>query len=62
MQQRLVRLSKVNSLSGFPFRKSTLYKWVTLRKHPSIFVKIGGARFVDLNALDQLIESGRGAK
>ena len=60
MEQRLVRLSKVNELPNFPFKKATLYKWVTQRKHLGIFVKIAGARFVDLNALDQLVESGRG--
>jgi len=30
-----------------------------LRKHASLFVKLGGALLVDLDVLDEIIESGR---
>jgi hypothetical protein len=52
----LVRVSKAGSL---PLCRSTLYKWRHLRKHPQLFVKIGGALFVDLQELDRIIEAGR---
>jgi hypothetical protein len=56
MKNNLIRLSKADSL---PLRKSTLYKWKHLRKYPQLFVKLGGALFVDLNVLDEIIEAGR---
>ncbi len=56
METNLVRLSKADNL---PLRKSTLYKWKHLHKFPELFVKLGGALFVDLKALDELIEAGR---
>lgn len=55
-KNNLVRLSKAGSL---PLCKSTLYKWKHLKKHPQMFVKIGGALFVDLDVLDRIIEAGR---
>ncbi len=57
MEINLVRLSKANNL---PLKKSTLYKWKHLHKFPELFVKLGGALFVDLNVLDKIIEMGRG--
>jgi hypothetical protein len=56
MKSNLVRISEGNSL---PLKKSTLYKWKHLGKHPRLFVKLGGALFVDLDVLDELIEAGR---
>jgi len=56
VDNNLCRISKADDL---PFKKSTFYKWVHLRKNPQIFVKIGGALFVDLKALEELIEAGR---
>jgi hypothetical protein len=56
MKNNLIRLSKADSL---PLCKSTLYKWKHLGKFPQLFVKLGGALFVDLNALDEIIEAGR---
>jgi hypothetical protein len=52
----LCRIAKAN---GLPFQKSTLYKWAHLKKFPQLFVKIGGALFVDLKALADLIEAKR---
>jgi hypothetical protein len=60
--KNLIRLSKINETPGFPLRAATLYKWRTLRKHPKLFVQLGGAVFVDMAVLDQIIEAGRGAK
>ncbi|MCD6475550.1 MAG: hypothetical protein J7K85_04700 [Anaerolineaceae bacterium] len=55
----LIRVSKAKDL---PLTKSTLYKWKHLKKYPEIFVKIGGALFVDTEALQKVIEEGRQAK
>ena len=56
LENNLCRIAQADDL---PFKKSTFYKWVHLGKHPQIFVKIGGAVFVDLNSLAELIEAGR---
>jgi hypothetical protein len=56
----LVRISKIKDLPFFPLRPSTLYKWRTTRKHPELFVTLGGCVFVDMNKLDELIERSRG--
>jgi hypothetical protein len=57
MWNKLVRLSKADFL---PFKRSTLYKWKHMGKYPKLFVKIGGAVFVDLDYLEKIIEMGRG--
>ena len=56
MENNLCRIAKA---TGLPFQKSTLYKWAHLGKYPEIFVKVSGALFVDLQALDALMEAGR---
>lgn len=56
MKNNLIRLAKADSL---PLCKSTFYKWKHLGKFPQLFVKLGGALFVDLNVLDEIIEAGR---
>jgi len=55
----LIRLSKVDEQPGFPLKASTLYKWKHTRKHPQIFVKLGGALFVDMDQLAKLVENSR---
>ena len=45
MENRLVRLSKADFLL---LKISTLYKWRHLNNYPELFVKLGGAVFVDL--------------
>ncbi len=62
MNKNLVRISKINSLPNFPIRAATAYKWRTLRKHPDLFIELGGAVFMDLDRLDRLLEAGRGRK
>ncbi len=64
MTNNLLRVSKVNDTPGFPLRASTLYKWIHTRKHPELFVRLGGAVFVNLTKLDAFISNGgtRGAK
>lgn len=57
--RNLLRVSEVNSTPNFPLRASTLYKWKHVKKYPGLFVKLGGALFVDLDALDKIIEKGR---
>ncbi len=56
MKNNLVRLAQADSL---PLRKSTLYKWKHLGKFPQLFIKLGGALFIDLNALEEIIEASR---
>jgi hypothetical protein len=58
--ENLIRVSKVRPYS-LPVAKATLYKWKHTRKFPKLFVKLGGALFVDVNALQEIIEAGRGA-
>ena len=56
--KNLVRLSK--AIPGtLSLAKATLYKWKHLGKFPQLFVKLGGALFVDLNELQKIIEAGR---
>jgi hypothetical protein len=55
----LIRLSKA-APGTLPLTKSTLYKWKHLGKFPKMFVKLGGALFVDLDKLQEIIEAGRG--
>jgi hypothetical protein len=57
MENKLVRLSKADFL---PLKISTLYKWRHMNKYPELFVKLGGAVFVDLNYLEKIIEMSRG--
>jgi hypothetical protein len=54
----LLRVSKANETPGFPLRCSTLYKWIHVRKHPELFVRLGGAVFVNLDKLDAIIAKG----
>jgi len=54
----LLRVSKVNDTPGFPLKASTLYKWIHTKKHPELFVRLGGAVFVNLTKLDALVSSG----
>jgi hypothetical protein len=41
------------------FSRATLYKWKHLHKHPRLFVKIGGAVFIDKAVLAEIAEAGR---
>lgn len=52
----LVRVSQAN---GLPFKKQTFYKWFHLGKYPEIFVKFGGALFIDVDRLTQAIDKSR---
>lgn len=52
----LVRVSKADNL---PFKPQTFYKWFHLKKYPEIFVKFGGALFVDTDRLAQAIDKSR---
>jgi hypothetical protein len=56
MNTNLLRVSKA---VGLPVVKSTLYKWRHINRFPGLFVKLSGALFVDLDALNRVIESGR---
>lgn len=56
--QNLVRVSKADDL---PFKKQTFYKWFHQKKHLEIFVKFGGALFVDRDRLAQAIDKSRPA-
>ena len=53
-----VRVSK-SEKSNLPLRPSTLYKWHHTKKHPEIFVKIGGSLFVDQDRFFELARAGK---
>ena len=57
---RLVQVSKIKD-GELPFTRTTFYKWHHTKKHPEMFVKFGGGLFIDLDALDRVIEAGRQA-
>ena len=58
----LIRLSKINELPPEKrlFAKSSYYKMHHLRRYPRLFVKVGGALFIDLHVLKEIAEAGRG--
>ncbi len=56
---RYIRVSKIEEIEGFPFKKSTLYKWRHCQKYPEIFVQLGRSLFIDLEKFWELIESHR---
>jgi hypothetical protein len=58
--QNLIRLSHIKN-GQLPVAKATLYKWRHLRKYPDLFVRLGGAVFLDTEFLERLIEAGRGS-
>jgi hypothetical protein len=58
--QNLRRISKIAPADGVPVKQQTLYKWWHIKKYPTIFVKLGGALFVDLDELAAVIEKHRG--
>ncbi|MFZ2088926.1 MAG: hypothetical protein WAU47_10145 [Desulfobaccales bacterium] len=55
--QHLIRVSKANE-AKLPIRASTMYKWHSVGLHKEIFRKFSGLLFVDIKALEALIESG----
>lgn len=61
MGTNLIRLSKVTP-GRVPVAKSTLYKMRTTKRYPELFIKFGGAVFIDLDELDKILEAGRGKK
>jgi len=54
--QKWVRISKSKGLS--PISISKLYHWSSTGQNPEIFSRIGGGVFVNLEAIDRLLESG----
>jgi hypothetical protein len=57
--KRLVRLSKINATPNFPIRAATAYKWRHVKRFPGLFIKLGGACFIDVDKLNELLERGR---
>ncbi len=56
---KYVRVSKVEEMEGFPFKKSTHYKWHHCKKYPEIFLQLGRSLFIDIEKFWKLIESHR---
>lgn len=54
----LLRVSKANETPGFPLRSSTLYKWLHTKRNPELFVRLGGAVYVNLDKLDAIVAKG----
>ena len=47
---RLIRLTDSDLKSnGIPFKKNTLYAWHSKGKYKTMFVKIGGSVFLDVD-------------
>ena len=59
MFNKLMRVSKITDDGTVPFAPATLYKWNHLNKFPGLFVKIGGALFLDLEELAKIVEANR---
>ena len=59
MKGNFVRVSQAKDLIVKP---ATLYKWRHLGKYPQLFSQVGVMLFVDLDALDALVEGGRGQR
>jgi hypothetical protein len=58
--RNLIRVSEIRNLpEPFPWKPSTCYKLKHLKRYPGLFLKLGGALFVDLNVLRDLLEEGR---
>jgi hypothetical protein len=57
--KNLRRVSRAKADPPLPFSASWFYKNHHLGNHPEIFVKIGGALFIDLDKFAELVESGR---
>lgn len=56
-----MNLVRVRRAKGqLPLASATFYKWHHVKKYPEIFIKIGGALFVDLDRLEKILEAGRG--
>lgn len=56
--QNLVRVSKAKE-AGLPFATQTYFKWRHLGRFPEMFIKFGGALFIDLDVHKRLMEAGR---
>ena len=56
--KNLVRIARANE-HGLPLKRSTLYKWLHIKKYPQMFIKLGGAVFVDLDKMNEILEAGR---
>ena len=56
--KNLIRVSKAQE-ANLPFAIQTFYKWRHLGKFPEIFIKFGGALFLDLDALERALEANR---
>ena len=52
-------LVRVSAWTDPMFSRSSLYKWRHTRKFPGLFVKIGGALYVDRAKLAEIVEAGR---
>lgn len=50
----IVRIPDVEKY--LPLKKATFYKWKAEGMHPEIFIKIGGALFVDIDAFWKMVK------
>ncbi|GEM_PF-745054 len=55
---KLLRLSKASE-NELHFAKRTFYKWHHLQRYPELFVTMGRTVFIDMEALDGILEGGR---
>jgi hypothetical protein len=57
LQSHWVKVSKSAPL--LPISTSLIYKWKHRGQHLEIFSKIGGNLFIDVAAVERLLEAGR---
>ena len=54
----LLRVAHASRTPNHPLKSSTYYKWIHTGKHPELFVRLGGAVYVNLDKLDEIIRLG----
>jgi hypothetical protein len=55
----LLRVSRISPADNLPFARQTFYKLHHTGRFPGIFIKLGGGLFIDLDALQRVMEAGR---
>jgi hypothetical protein len=53
---------RVSQATNLPFKKQTFYQLFHFKKFPEIFIKFAGALFIDLDALQRVMEEGRAGR
>jgi hypothetical protein len=57
-RRNLIRVKDVE-VEGLPFKVATFYKWIFVKRHKEIFVRMGRNVFIDVDKFNDLMEKGR---